>query len=688
MSHTFLLEIGLEEMPAHVVTASAKQLVERVTKFLRTEHLNFEKIESFSTPRRLAVKVAGLADKQPDVEEEVKGPSKKVAQQADGSWSKAAVGFTRGQKLTPDDIFFQELKGTEYAYVKKFIPGQTTSKILPKIKNVVTAMNFPTMMRWGNHDFKYVRPIRWLVALLDQQVMPFAILNIKSDRVSEGHRFLGQSVKLSSATDYPAALEKVFVIADAAKRKELIKQQIIKLAAARHWQIVVEPELLEEVNNLVEYPTVFAGKFAAKYLEIPEEVLITSMRDHQRFFYVRDQQGKLLPNFVSVRNGNQDHLENVIAGNEKVLTARLEDAAFFYHEDQKATIADYTKKLQKVMFHDKIGTIAEKMQRVGKLTADLATQFGFDQQEKQQVARAAEIYKFDLVTGMVGEFAELQGVMGEKYALLQGEDPAVATAIREHYLPIEAGGVLPESKVGALLALADKLDSISSFFAVGMIPSGSNDPYALRRQAAGLVRIALAFDWPVSITSLEELVAKMAQANRDLYQKNQPAHLDEMTAFLKDRIQQQLARNNYDFDVIQATVADAKNPFTMISQAAAILQTHRTDADFKGTIEAASRVLRLLRKAGIKSDQSVDPALFENASEQQLQTAVEALTATKDLKELYQQLQTLRQPITEYFDQTMVMAQEKKLRQNRLAQLAQLANILQPFGDLTVLNVK
>jgi glycyl-tRNA synthetase beta chain len=688
MTHEMLLEIGLEEIPAHVVTASAEQLTKRVSDFLQAKHLKFTGIKSYSTPRRLAVKVSGLADKQPDIEEEIKGPSKKVAQQADGSWSKAAIGFTRGQKLTPADIYFKELKKTEYAYVKKFIAGKTATQVLPQLKEVVAAMTFPTMMHWADYDFKYVRPIRWLTALLDDQVIDFQILNIKTGRTTQGHRFLGHTVELSSATDYPAVLTSVFVIADAAQRKQMITDQIKKLAQKNNWQIIVEPELLEEVNNLVEYPTVFAGSFAPKYLQIPDEVLITSMRDHQRFFYVCDQNGKLLPNFVSVRNGNHEHLGNVVSGNEKVLTARLEDAAFFYAEDQKTSVVEYVAKLKKVMLHDKIGTLFEKMQRVGYLTAALADQLGFAAQSKQQLARAAQIYKFDLVTGMVGEFAELQGVMGEKYALLQGEDPLVAAAIREHYLPIEAGGKLPQTKVGALLALADKLDSITSFFAAGMIPSGSNDPYALRRQAAGLVRIALAFNWPVSITGLQQLTAQLAQKHPELYQKIKPAHQAELTSFLMDRLQQQLENNKFDFDVIATVTATPQNPLIGIAHAAKILQHHRNDPDFKETIEAASRVLRLLLKVDQTQLTQVDPALFENESEKELEQAVTTLKPIQNLQQLYQQLQTLQKPIAEYFDQTMIMTKDLRIRNNRLAQLKQLAALFEPFGDLTLLNVK
>src|SRR5699024_6796707 len=302
----------------------------------------------------------------------------------------------------------------------------------------------------------------------------------------------------------------------------MIRGQINDLAQKNNWKIVIDEDLLEEVNNLVEYPTVFAGSFDEKYLSVPDQVLITSMKDHQRFFYVTDQNGKLLPNFVSVRNGNTEYLENVVQGNEKVLTARLEDAKFFYEEDQKQSIADYVERLKKVMFHDKIGTIYEKMARVRLLAAQIGKFVGLNDQELADLDRAAQIYKFDLVTGMVGEFAELQGVMGEIYARLQGENDNVAAAIREEYMPTSAEGELPTTKVGAVLSIADKIDSIQAFFATGMIPSGSNDPYALRRQALGIVRIALARNWKLSVPMMLKFVENAMNERPDLYKNIMP----------------------------------------------------------------------------------------------------------------------------------------------------------------------
>lgn len=691
MAHTFLLEIGLEEIPAHVVTPSSQQLVQKVKNFLEAERLSFEEIKAYSTPRRLAVKVFGLADKQADIEEEAKGPAKKIALDAEGNWSKAAQGFSRGQGCTPDDIFFKELKGVEYAYVKKFIPGRLAKEVLADLKAVVMDLKFPTMMRWADNDFEYVRPIKWLVALLDDEVISFNVLDVETGRTTKGHRFLGETVTLAHADEYPVSLESQKVIADAKKREALIVSQIEALAKANDWDIKVDPDLLEEVNNLVEYPTVFAGSFAAKYLAIPDEVLITSMKDHQRFFYVTDKDGKLLPNFVSVRNGDQEYLENVIAGNEKVLTARLEDAEFFYAEDQKQTIADYVERLKKVMFHDKIGTIYEKMERVSLIAEFLGEKLGLSETELADLKRASQIYKFDLVTGMVGEFSELQGVMGEIYARLQGENDAVATAMREEYMPISAEGKLPKTDVGAVLSVADKLDSIQAFFSAGMLPSGSNDPYALRRQALGIVRIAFAKDWALSAPLLRAAIEYAFEKRPDLYKNIAPVKNETpLRDFMIDRVHQ-LLNDEVRRDILETVIANKENPFVAERKAAQTLADHIEDETFKETIEALTRVGRLAAKMDKEQKGEVDPALFEDEAEQQLHQAVETVAkefATADLEEKFMALQTLREPISQYFEKIMVMAEDEKIRANRLRELAKIADLTAVFGELDNLNIK
>ena len=423
MAKDLLLEIGLEEMPAHVVTPSMKQLEQKTAKFLDEHQLTYDSIETFSTPRRLAIKVTNIPERQEDSEEEVKGPAKKIALDAEGNWSKAAQGFVRGQGLTTDDITFRELKGVEYVYVTKYTHGKPAKEVLTGLAEVVKSLTFPVTMHWADFDFEYIRPIHWIVALLDDEVIPFEVLDVKTDRRSRGHRFLGEDVTFAHAKEYEEKLQEQFVIAAPQKRQQMIVEQAEELAQKNNWVIDLDATLLEEVNNLVEYPTVFAGDFEEKYLSVPEEVLVTSMKEHQRYFEVRNEEGLLLPHFISARNGDHVKLDNVIRGNQKVLTARLEDAEFFYNEDKKTSIDQYVEKLKSVTFHEKLGSIYEKMQRVQVIARILGESVGLSTEELADLQRAAEIYKFDLVTNMVGEFPELQGIMGEKYARLTSSCP-------------------------------------------------------------------------------------------------------------------------------------------------------------------------------------------------------------------------------------------------------------------------
>ncbi|MGY5338656.1 glycine--tRNA ligase subunit beta [Levilactobacillus spicheri] len=691
MAHTFLLEVGLEEMPAHVVTPAIRQLQKRVADYLKEQRVSYEAIKPFSTPRRLALEITGLADKQEDVSESVKGPAKKIAQDADGQWTKPAIGFTRGQGLTPDDIVFKEFKGTEYVYVDKFIAGKPVAEVLAGLHDVITAMTFPTMMKWGTHHFEYIRPIRWLVALLDEQVIPFSILDVTTDRITQGHRFLGKEITLKTAADYEEQLTSEYVIADAAKRKALIKKQIEKIASDHDWNVTIDAGLLEEVNNLVEWPTAFEGTFDPKYLTIPDEVLITSMRDHQRFFYARSQAGDLLPNFISVRNGTDHDLQNVVAGNEKVLTARLEDAMFFYKEDQKNTIADYVDRLKTVSFHDKISTMAEKMARVEAIVKVLAQHLNLNDAQTQAAVRASQIYKFDLVTGMVGEFAELQGVMGEKYALLQGEDPAVAQAIREHYEPISADGALPTSVPGAVLALADKFDSILTFFAAGMIPSGSNDPYALRRQATGIVRITTDQQWSLPVADLANAFIAAEQAANVAPELDQTSQIAAVVAFIKERIRKIFKGVKIRYDIVDAVLGGSSTDVSQLFTAADILTAHAADDNFKAVIESLTRVIRLSQKAPKNvADITIDAAKFKNDSEGELHTGIDqvAAAAPQGLNALYAALVAVQPAIADYFEATMVMADDEAVRNNRLAELTRLAHLTLQLGDLDQLIVK
>ena len=691
MANSYLLEVGVEEMPAHVVTPSIKQLHQRVADYLQEERISFDEIQEFATPRRLALLIRGLADKQPDVDETVKGPAKKIAQDSDGNWTKAAIGFTRGQGATVDDIEFREVKGEEYVFVEKHIAGKPVAEVLTGLPNVITAMNFPTLMKWGYNNLQFIRPIRWLVSLLNDQVVPFSILDVAAGRTTRGHRFLGHDIELATAEDYEAELEKEFVIVDPLRRKKVISDQIDAIVEEHDWVIDKDPDLLEEVTNLVEWPTAFAGSFDKKYLVLPDEVLITSMKDNQRFFYLRDHQGKLLPNFIAVRNGNKEYLENIIKGNERVLVPRLEDAKFFYEEDQKLTIDQYVDRLKKVSFHDKISSMYDKMQRVAVIAQLLGKRLNLSAAELADLDRAAHIYKFDLTTQMVGEFAELQGVMGEIYAKLFGEKDDVAAAIREHYMPISAEGDLPATKLGAILAIADKLDSILSFFAVDMIPSGSNDPYALRRQAFGIVRIINDRGWHLSLLGIQPVLIK-AFADSDVaidfdLTKNAPA----VRTFFLDRLKQFFSGRRLRNDIIDAFTDTENDDIETVFEAAAAIDEHKEDADFKDAVEALTRVLRISKKGHQDLAAQVDPSLFENPSEKKLYTAVNEVAAgaaNRTVAENFAELRQLAPVITEYFDENMIMDKNEAVRNNRLAQLAIIARLARVMGNLNDLIVK
>ncbi len=409
------------------------------------------------------------------------------------------------------------------------------------------------------------------------------------------------------------------------------------------------------------------------------------MKEHQRYFEVRNDQGMLLPHFISARNGDRVKLENVVRGNQKVLTARLEDAEFFYNEDKKASIDQYIEKLKTVTFHEKIGSIYEKMQRVQVIARIIGEQVGLSEEELMDLQRAAEIYKFDLVTNMVGEFPELQGIMGEKYALLKGEKPAVATAIREHYMPISSEGDLPETTVGSVLAIADKLDSIFSFFAVGMIPSGSNDPYALRRQAYGVVRIIESKKWAFPLSVLQETISEVISKDTDRFGIGLSAGQQQVIDFIKGRLRQLLTTKNIRHDVIEAVLNAEQKDLTKVFAAAQLFKQHLADEDFKPSMEALTRVVNLAKKAELEKQSEVDPELFENEAEKELHKAVEAMKtsfADQTINENYDQLVSLRPLIENYFDQTMVMAEEPAVRKNRLTQLSQIAAMALSLASL------
>ena len=688
-----LIEIGLEEMPARFVTSSMNQLADKVRKWATEHQLSFEQVLPYSTPRRLAIVVKSLSEKQSDVTIEAKGPAKKIAQDENGNWSKAAQGFVRGQGVSVDDIFFKEINGIEYVHVQKHVKGKETSELLKEITEVITSLHFPKNMRWANEDLRYVRPIKWLTVLFGEEIVPVEISNVKADRFTYGHRFLGEKVTIASPEKYVETLLGQFVIVEPTERKEAIQSQLAILGDENGWSIPVDADLLEEVNNLVEYPTALFGNFEEEYLSLPEEVLITSMKEHQRYFPVKSKEGQLLPHFVTVRNGNHEHLDVVARGNEKVLRARLSDAAFFYKEDEKLVIDEAVAKLDKIVFHEEIGTTGTKVKRVRAFAEHIAKQLKMDDDTLQHVLRAGAIYKFDLVSQMVYEFPELQGIMGEKYAKAKGEADVVAIAINEHYMPRSADDNTPSSDIGALLSIADKLDTIASFFAIGVIPTGSQDPYALRRQASGVVHTLLNKGW--STLSLQSLLQYLIEEYEkvEILKRDKEEVLQELLSFFGLRVKNLLQEDSVRYDIIDAVLSLPLTDVSAIVSKAKVLEEKKHISNFKGIVESLSRVLNIAKKA--EGEREISPSLFKQSEEEalysaykELQERIHVTIEEQRYSDAFDMLAKLQQPIDDYFDNIMVMTDEEEVKVNRLAQMDKLASLIARFGDWNKILVK
>jgi glycyl-tRNA synthetase beta chain len=685
----FLLEVGLEEMPARFVTDAMNQLSHKLEKWLEENKISFSEVISFSSPRRLAVLVKGMAEAQEDIHEEAKGPAKKIAQDESGNWSKAAIGFCRGQGMSTDDIYFKEIKGVEYAHVKKFIKGQKTASLLPNVEQLITSLNFPKNMKWADYDLRFIRPIKWVVAIFGKDIIPFEITNVSSGRITYGHRFLGHETELHEPSDYEALMLKQYVVVDPKVREKSILEQLHQLEEENNWVIPVDEDLLEEVTNLVEYPTALYGTFNEDFLRLPEQILITSMKEHQRYFPVKDHSGNLLPFFVTVRNGDDQHLDKVAKGNEKVLRARLSDADFFFNEDQKLKISDALKKLETIVYHEKIGTLSEKVGRIRSLTGEIASLVGLSTQEKSLADRAAEICKFDLVTQVVYEFPELQGFMGEKYALQKGEAKEVAAAINEHYKPRDAEDTPASTVIGAIVGIADKLDTIVSSFAIDIIPTGSQDPFALRRQASGIVQTLLEKNWDISLEELLKTAIRVVSTS-GIGSKTETVLFEELKSFFKLRLKYLLQENQIRYDIIEAVLNSPLDSVPAFLERASVLNKEKDREDFKQEIESLSRVLNIASKA--ENVKEIDSGLFETPQEQELYNRyleiAHSTDSERNMEKVFKDLAALTHVINDYFDNTMVMANDVRIKENRLSQMRSLADIIERFASLNEIIVK
>ena len=674
MSKTLLLEIGTEEVPAHVMPGILSQLKENAAKTFEELRIEYKNIKTLGTPRRSALLVEGLAEQQADLSKENRGPAVNIAFDADGNPTKAAQGFARGQGVKPEELVTKD--GYVYAMVHEK-GGQTVDLLGDTLKGLVDGLNFPNNMHWADLDYKFIRPLRWLVALYGQDVIDFEVANVKSGRTSRGHRFLSEGdFEIANAEDYVDACRKASIIVDQNERCEMIRQQIAEVAAANGGQAEVNEDLLEEVLYLVEYPTALCGKFDEKYLALPAEAVITPMRDHQRYFPVL-KDGQLLPLFITIRNGGKEHLETVQHGNERVLRARLEDAQFFFDEDRKKTLEQHGEKLKTVVFQDGLGTIYDKALRLEVLAGYIADAIGANEQDKKDAVRAAKLAKADLVTGMVTEFTELQGVMGREYALLDGETKAVAQAIDEHYMPRFAGDSQPASVAGRIVSLADKIDTIVGTFSRGLIPTGSQDPFALRRQALGIVNMLKEAQYHIS---LSQLVAKAMELLKIADAGQQAKLQNDIADFMKLRLKNVLADAGIRYDVVDAVFVTVDDIYGVFLRAQAVNEAVKQDME--KTIQAFVRTGNIARKAE-DVQAAVETGLLAEQVEKDLYKAyedaaskVEKEVAAQDYAGAIATLSQLAAPIDAFFDGVMVMDKDEKIKNNRLGLLKLVDNLI------------
>ena len=683
MNNYLLLEIGVEELPSRFGQTTLDQIENNLSKLLKEERINFDNIEKYATPRRLTFVINNIAEKASDLEEEVKGPAKKIAFDADGNFTKPALGFMKSKGLEESNVYFKQVGNAEYLFGTIRQEGKETSEVLKTIvPEAIKNVTFPKAMRWGGKNMRFARPIRWMVALLNDKVLDIDLEGIKSSNVTKGHRFLGErEFEVNSVEEYFEKLEKNYIVLDQHKRKEMIREQAIEVANSLGGEVELDDDLLEEITFLVEYPTAFYGEFDEEYVKLPKEVVTTPMKEHQRYFPV-SKDGKLLPNFIAVRNGDSNRIDLVKAGNEKVLRARLADALFFYNEDTKKPLESFVDKLQTVVFQAKLGTVYDKTLRIEKLSKFILNELNMNE-SLENTMRAAKLCKADLVTNMVFEFTELQGIMGRDYAKVNGENEEVCEGIFEHYLPRFAGDILPQTNAGIALSIADKLDSIAGFFAIGIKPSGSQDPYALRRQALGVLSILL--DKKLSI-NLNKLIGA-ALDNYSNLEFNKDEVLAQIDEFFVERVKNLFKDLGIRYDVIDAVLTNNLDDISDIHTRALELNRWLQKDELVEMLTAFNRVSTLAEKA--TSNIVKEELLKEDAeiklynSFKEIKANVESLLKDKKYNEALDAFASLRPLVDNLFDNVMIMDKDEAIKENRLGLLKQIYSTMLTICDLS-----
>ncbi|MDY0389420.1 MAG: glycine--tRNA ligase subunit beta [Desulfobulbus oligotrophicus] len=686
-----LFEIGTEEIPAGYIQPALDTLATAAADKLSDLGLAFGTIQTFGTPRRLTLTVTGLQSRQPDRSVEHLGPSKKAAVDAEGRWTRAAEGFARSHGVEPDQLQIVITPKGEYLQVVEDVQGQETAVLLPALlESLVHGLVFPKSMRWADYNLTFARPIQWLLALHDGVVLPMTIGGVTSGNTTRGHRFMApQAVPVTGIENYLRTLAECFVIAEPAERKAMVVEAVKKVVVATAGtsaQPVLHEGLLDTVTNLVELPCAVCGRFDQKFLQLPEEALITSMREHQKYFPVVDQDGKLLPLFVAVNNTRVTDQELATSGHERVLRARLEDGLFFFNEDRKRPLIDRCAELHGIVFQNKLGTMQGKSERISRMAGLLAAQIAPELYD--DAVRAATLAKADLLTAMVGEFPTLQGIMGRVYALHDGEKPTVALAVEEHYLPLRAGGKVPHSLLGAIVGIADRLDTLAGYFAIGEKPTGNKDVFGLRRQAIGLIGIVRERNLTIS---LHEFVTAALLGYGDLVSQDVQI-VDEVISFIQHRFENDLIASDCAQEVVEAaTVAGFDELTDCLKRIDALNEIYR-QGSFRvlaGSFKRINNIIKDNRQTAVDEALLTEPA--ERALYAALVTAHEKASPLLEQQLYYQallEMLIIKEPVDQFFDSVMVMVEDIDVRQNRLNLLSALRALVLRVGDISRMHVE
>ncbi|MDI6704005.1 MAG: glycine--tRNA ligase subunit beta [bacterium] len=688
MARDLLLEIGVEELPNLAIRDGLRQMPDLMSQFLSQNRIGFKDIKVYATPRRLAVYVFLVEERSRDFKEEVIGPIAEHCYTEEGKPTKVAIGFAKGKGVSLDQLKIIDTdKGKRIGFFK-ITPGVETVRLLPRLlPKLIQSLSFPKTMKWKG-DLRFSRPIRWILCLFGEEIVKFNLNGIETKRVSFGHRFLSEGpIEIKSCADYVDTLKRAYVLVDQEERRKVIQRQLNELACEVGGKVVWDQELLSDVTNLVEYPNTLVATFSEGFLELPKEVLIASMCEHQRYFPLIDEEGRLLPHFLVVTNTTQEFVENIRLGNERVVAARLRDAEFFFREDKKVPLHKRVEDEKGVVFQEDLGTLFEKTQRLVRLVKVISKKI--DEDLVEEAERSAFLCKADLLTEMVGEFPSLQGIMGYYYALASGEQEEVALAIKEHYLPRFTRDSLPKGDIGSILSMADKLDTIVGYFGVGLSPTGSEDPYGLRRAGTGFINIIMDKGFTISLKELIE--QSLTILGNKIKKEPSEILVSALLNFFRQRIVAILTDKEIEMDLIEGVLTSSfDDPFDALKRARA-LHRFMKEPDFIPLVIAFKRVANILKADGKwqMADGIEEGLLVERAERELYEAYLEAkdklsgFATVKPYDKILQVLAGLKEPIDKFFDEVMVMVEEGALRNNRLILLSKIRDLFFQVADFS-----